>query len=226
MSSLVLLTVEGIDAAKFLQGYLTCDLGSIRPKLGSPMALTDIKGRVIANGWSYGMPTNVTMVFHNSLVEAVKNHLERYMAFAKSEFSNDILERSLSATASEGEVELAPFGWGVKSVVMCESQTSQLTVAHEFPIVEQSTSGLFLPQMLNLTQHDAVSFTKGCYLGQEIVARAEHRGQVKRQLFRTKLPTQDVSVGSTIVLIDRGSCTVVGVHQDQMLLVGRSQTTD
>lgn len=226
MSSLVLLTVEGIDAAKFLQGYLTCDLETIRPKLGSPMALTDIKGRVIANGWCYGTPTQVSMVVHNSLVETVKNHLERYMAFAKSEFANDILELSLSATVSEGEVELAPFGWGINSVVISESQTSQLTVAHEFPIVEQSTSGLFLPQMLNLTQHDAVSFTKGCYLGQEIVARTEHRGQVKRQLFRTKLPFQNVSVGSTVDLTGRGSCTVVGVHEDQMLLVGRSPKTN
>ena len=226
MSSLVLLTVEGIDAAKFLQGYLTCDLESIRPKLGSPMALTDIKGRVIANGWCFGIPTQVTMVFHNSLVETVKNHLERYMAFTKSEFSDEILELSLSATVAHGEVELAPFGWGIKSVAMSECQTSQLTVAHEFPIVEQSTSGLFLPQMLNLTQHDAVSFTKGCYLGQEIVARAEHRGQVKRQLFRTKLPFQNVSVGSTVDLTDRGSCTVVGVHKDQMLLVGRAPTTN
>ena len=226
MSSLVLLTVEGIDAAKFLQGYLTCDLESIRPKLGSPMALTDIKGRVIANGWCYGTPTRVTMVFHNSLVETVKNHLERYMAFAKSEFSNDILELSLSDTVVHGEVELAPFGWGVESAAECENQTSQLTVAHEFPIVEQSTSGLFLPQMLNLTQHDAVSFTKGCYLGQEIVARAEHRGQVKRQLFRTKIPFQNVSIGSNVELTNRGSCTVVGVHEDQMLLVGRTPTTN
>lgn len=226
MSSLVSLRVEGIDAAKFLQGYLTSDVESMQPQLGAPTALTDIKGRVIANGWCYGTPACVTIVFHNSLVETVKNHLGRYMVFAKSEFADEIFELGLSATVVNGEVELAPFGWGVESVAQYENQTSQLTVEHEFPIVEQSTSGLFLPQMLNLTQHGSVSFTKGCYLGQEIVARAEHRGQVKRQLFRITLPYQKVSIGSTLELADRGSCTVVGVHQDQILVVGRSPKTN
>ena len=36
--------------------------------------------------------------------------------------------------------------------------------------------------MLGLHERGAVSFTKGCYLGQEVVARAQHRGQVKRNL--------------------------------------------
>jgi len=47
-----------------------------------------------------------------------------------------------------------------------------------------ATSEAFLPQMLGLTDLDAVSFTKGCYLGQEIVARAQHLGEVKRRLAR------------------------------------------
>ena len=36
--------------------------------------------------------------------------------------------------------------------------------------------------MIGLTTLNAVSFKKGCYLGQEIIARAEHRGVVKKQL--------------------------------------------
>ena len=48
--------------------------------------------------------------------------------------------------------------------------------------VTAATSEQFLPQMLGLTDLGAVSFEKGCYLGQEIVARAQHLGQVKRRL--------------------------------------------
>ena len=44
------------------------------------------------------------------------------------------------------------------------------------------TSEAFLPQMLDYDQLGAVSFTKGCYLGQEIVARTQHRGRPKRHL--------------------------------------------
>jgi len=45
-----------------------------------------------------------------------------------------------------------------------------------------ATSEAFLPQMLGLTDLGAVSFAKGCYLGQEIVARAQHLGRLKRRL--------------------------------------------
>lgn len=222
MQYLVSLTVSGIDAASFLQGYVTCDLDAIQPKQGLPMALTEIKGRVIANGWCYGTPTHVTLVFHQSLVDTIKSHLGRYMAFAKSEFSNETDALGITVTATESDVELAPFGWGLVPAEHADNQLSYLTVDRQFPIIHESTSGTFLPQMLNLTQHGAVSFTKGCYLGQEIVARTEHLGQVKRQLFRTRLADQDVSVGSTIKLTDRGTYTVVGVSQDQVLLVGRT----
>ena len=48
--------------------------------------------------------------------------------------------------------------------------------------LQTATSGRFLPQMLGLAERGAVSFSKGCYLGQEVVARAQHRGKVKRTL--------------------------------------------
>jgi folate-binding Fe-S cluster repair protein YgfZ len=41
--------------------------------------------------------------------------------------------------------------------------------------------------MLGLPNLGAVSFSKGCYLGQEVVARAEHRGNVKRKLRRARI---------------------------------------
>lgn len=46
------------------------------------------------------------------------------------------------------------------------------------------TSDRFVPQMLNLDRVGAVSFTKGCYVGQEIVARTQHLGRIKRRMYR------------------------------------------
>ena len=42
---------------------------------------------------------------------------------------------------------------------------------------------MYLPQMLNLDRLGAVSFEKGCYVGQEIVARTQHLGRVKRRMY-------------------------------------------
>jgi folate-binding protein YgfZ len=52
------------------------------------------------------------------------------------------------------------------------------------PWVTEATQELFVPQMANLDRIGAISFSKGCYPGQEIVARAHYRGEVKRRLFR------------------------------------------
>jgi tRNA-modifying protein YgfZ len=52
------------------------------------------------------------------------------------------------------------------------------------PVVTPATSGEWIPQMLNLDLLGAISFTKGCYTGQEIVARTQHLGRIKRRTFR------------------------------------------
>lgn len=48
------------------------------------------------------------------------------------------------------------------------------------------TSDLFVPQMLNLDRTGGLSFTKGCYVGQEIVARTQHLGRIKRRMYRAQ----------------------------------------
>jgi len=49
--------------------------------------------------------------------------------------------------------------------------------------VRDETSESFLPQMLNYDRNGGISFTKGCYVGQEVVARLHHLGEVKRRAY-------------------------------------------
>ncbi|WP_019028497.1 tRNA-modifying protein YgfZ [Colwellia piezophila] len=58
-----------------------------------------------------------------------------------------------------------------------------LEISQGFPILTASTSGHYVPQMLNLQAINGISFTKGCYLGQETVARMQYLGKNKRALF-------------------------------------------
>lgn len=55
------------------------------------------------------------------------------------------------------------------------------------PTVTAATSEAFLPQMLNLDMLGGISFDKGCYTGQEVIARTHYLGQVKRRLYRAQL---------------------------------------
>jgi tRNA-modifying protein YgfZ len=56
------------------------------------------------------------------------------------------------------------------------------------PFISAATQDQFVPQMVNLETIGGVDFQKGCYPGQEIVARAQYRGQVKRRMVRVQLP--------------------------------------
>ena len=64
-----------------------------------------------------------------------------------------------------------------------DSLWNAMNIAAGVPFLEQETSALFVPQMLNLQALNGISFTKGCYIGQETIARAKSRGTNKRALF-------------------------------------------
>ncbi len=58
-----------------------------------------------------------------------------------------------------------------------------LEILHGFPILPSDNNASYVPQMLNLQAINGISFTKGCYLGQETVARMQYLGKNKRALF-------------------------------------------
>ena len=67
------------------------------------------------------------------------------------------------------------------------------------PIINKESSEKFIPQMLNLDILNAVSFSKGCYTGQEVVARVQHRGKIKQRMFKIKTNSENpISAGSEI----------------------------
>jgi hypothetical protein len=70
------------------------------------------------------------------------------------------------------------------------------------PQIYTATSEAFVAQMLNLDLLDAISFTKGCYTGQEIIARTQHLGRIKRRLFRLQLPAGTWRIGQALHLSD------------------------
>ncbi len=78
-----------------------------------------------------------------------------------------------------------------------------------FPWIESLTQDLFIPQTLNLELIEGVSFTKGCYPGQEIVARSHYRGTVKKRMALGK-----VTAGAELALLP-GSDIFEESHSDQ-----------
>ena len=62
------------------------------------------------------------------------------------------------------------------------------------PWINDTTVDLFIPQTINLDLTEGVSFTKGCYPGQEVVARAHYRGTVKRRMQLALLDAESATI--------------------------------
>ncbi|MHC8352457.1 CAF17-like 4Fe-4S cluster assembly/insertion protein YgfZ [Pseudomonas sp. RT4P38] len=105
---------------------------------------------------------------------------------------------------------------GTLSAVLAEGDLNQWLLGQIRAGIGQvmpSTRELFIPQMLNLQAVGGVSFKKGCYTGQEIVARMQYLGKLKRRLYRLKLdaielpepgtplfsPTHGSSIGEVVL---------------------------
>jgi len=59
------------------------------------------------------------------------------------------------------------------------------------PVIYPQTQETFIPQMVNLQLVDGVSFRKGCYPGQEIVARMQYLGKLKRRMYRARVDSKE-----------------------------------
>ena len=89
-----------------------------------------------------------------------------------------------------------------------------LDIRNGVPLVTAATQDQFVPQMVNLELLGGVSFTKGCYTGQEIVARTQHLGKVKRRMFLANVAAE-ATAGDSLYsgdLGDQASCMIVNAE--------------
>ena len=94
-----------------------------------------------------------------------------------------------------------------------------------FVVVSKPVAQTFLPQMIGLTDVGAVSFSKGCYLGQEVVARAQHRGEVKRKLRRYRFDGRAPVTGDDVMQDGAKVGTVTAVGAGVALACTRSDSS-
>lgn len=228
LHDLGVLRFEGADAAGFLQGYLTTDTAQLD---GGPRftAMCNIKGRVVCTGYAWLEDLAVTLVTHRSLHPILLDFLRPYLAFSKTSASPlpSTVVGALQwepaspskSTLSGGALDDARRLYSVDPAEAVEilarepaldrRRWDDALIERREVWVQADTSGRFLPQMLGLEELGAVSFAKGCYLGQEVVARAQHRGQVKRRLSRLDWAGPAPAPGSAVEASGREVGTVL-----------------
>jgi folate-binding protein YgfZ len=196
--------VQGADAVRFLQGQLSNDIERLRADEPLYAGLHNPQGRVIALLRLFALaPDDVLGILPRELAAPVAARLAKYVLRAKAKVtdaSGDSVFTDASAFAGSSAAQ---------------------RIAAGLPQVYLGTSEQFVAQMLNLDLIGAISFTKGCYTGQEVIARAHYRGRVKRRMqrFRTTGPAQ-LAIGAPGHLRDGRSFRVV---ETVMLEDGRAE---
>jgi len=221
------LRISGADARAFLQAQLTADVASLAPGAGELAAWCSPQGRVIALLRVATVPDGFLALLPRTLARPVAERMVRFVMRAKvavADASGDLGAAGLSA---DGPGSVAPPADLPRAVTMIRLPAARallvgptadlatvgstlprspagawetLAVKLGEPEVYPATSESWIPQMLNLDLLGAVSFRKGCYPGQEIVARTQHLGRIKRRLFRYHVTGPAVPAPGTALL--------------------------
>ncbi len=222
------LDIEGPDRVSFLQGQLTQDVRDLGPGEVRPAAGLTPKGKLLYVARLVGLPEALRLLVPASLVGGVTAHLAKYAAFQKvsvadrsagwlriglygdasgapppeddppgslrlageGEFTRELLVPAAERAALEtwlersGSVEAAP----------ADSEARRVEAGR--PRFGQDMDATNLPDEVNLTT--AISRTKGCYVGQEIVARLATYGRVNRRLVGFRFPDGRIPEGSRL----------------------------
>lgn len=202
------LLVSGPDARTFLQGQLSADVEALAPDQLMLASCNSPQGRVQAILWMVERPDGIALVTSRSVAEPLEQRLRRYVLRAKVIIARHRLQVGVGqepiAQATDtrdrthvlsGDVSQLYWRGLGRTLVIAPALEASAEPARELewrtqylraglPQVYAETHERFVAQMLNLDLLDGISFTKGCYTGQEIVARTHYRGAIKRRMFR------------------------------------------
>ncbi|BFM50908.1 hypothetical protein [Marinomonas sp. THO17] len=222
-----IVSITGPDAKKFLQGQTTCDLNKVTESTGVYGAICTNKGRIICNFFLMQLTDRLLLLMSQDLVDTSLSHLKKYAVFFKAELTDatdafTLVEKITFSKAEKTDqlpehfpvqhqdnaisLQLANYPlqleWQLISApaqpTEQQAQLSGLSLLTARPLISKAQSENLLPQWLNMQINGGISFTKGCYTGQEIVARMKYRGKSKKHLALAYWPTGVVDTQQNI----------------------------
>ncbi|MGY3904604.1 tRNA-modifying protein YgfZ [Aeromonas lusitana] len=210
LTDVAITRLRGLDRAKYLQGQVTCDVNALQPGQSTLGGHCDPKGKLWSNFRLLCLEDSLLLLTKPSVLVRQLPELKKFAVFAKVEI--DTYPGLTVGVAGQGTDAWIAARFGVQGTALIEGgmavqvEADRWLLVSELPLelglpagqeslwwgldikagiphLEAVHQGEYIPQMLNLQALDGISFTKGCYMGQEIVARAKYRGANNRALF-------------------------------------------
>ena len=190
-----LIKVSGADAEEFLQNQFSNDIKKLDNYNLQINAYCQHQGKIIALFWVIRTDNSFLLSFPIDLLEKVISRLQMFVIMsdvlienASEEFSQiGLIDEKVEGSYLINE-RMSLFITSPKEQIVKNStiddEWTKASIDSQLPEVFLSTSEKFVPQMLNLDIDEVgVNFSKGCYPGQEVVARLHYLGEAKRRLF-------------------------------------------
>lgn len=179
------LTLAGPDARAFAQAQFTVSVDDLAPERWSPLAWCDPKGRVLAFMMARSGEGDVELILPAAQADDVCKRLTMFTIGRQV----TLAEPQPVAGSFDADDSLPVFdndprrhlGLNPDAPAAADSvaRWRQLDLCRGLPWLGAASSGRHLPQWLGLETLGALSYSKGCYPGQEVVARVHYRGSVK-----------------------------------------------
>ncbi|CAI0707504.1 tRNA-modifying protein YgfZ [Serratia grimesii] len=221
-----LVTLNGPDTVKYLQGQVTADIEALPADRHVLCGHCDAKGKMWSNLRLFHRGEGFAYLERRSVLDSQLAEIKKYAVFSKLTIAADseavllgvagfqaraaladvfsTLPDAEHQVVQDGETTLLHFALPaerfllVTTAAIAEQLVSKLHEQAElndsqqwltldieagYPVIDSANSGQLIPQATNLQALEGISFSKGCYTGQEMVARAKFRGANKRALY-------------------------------------------
>lgn len=176
MTNFAVFDINGVDAQTFLQGQLTCNVNKVTDHYQAT-AISNLKGRVAFGIWIKQVADEqYQLVISQDCADDFAKHIKKYAAFSKLTLSSP---REIFPTVENGEATFSEMDQTTST-----DEWQRLSIATGNYWITKTTEGLWQPQELRLHQRGGVDYDKGCYLGQEIIARLYFKASPKAWLHR------------------------------------------
>ena len=225
LDQLGLLRVGGSEAEEFLGKLVSCKLEP-QENQAQLCSLCNPKGRILACFTVFYQDDAIYLQMPSELVEPTIQRLKMYMLMAKVELDNVSDDLSgigyigfIRPKVEDNSTMLQAPGHLPRYFVYAGTDQIQSAWQHALdigyapasydawhysniacgiPNIYASTVEKLTPQMVNLDLIDAVSFSKGCYPGQEIIARTHYLGKIKRRCYLFSATGNNIKAGDLV----------------------------
>ena len=209
LSERALLKVSGSDAETFLQSQLSNDITKLNRSRIQLNAYCQHQGKIIGLLWVIRKDEAFFISFPKDLLETIKSRLLMFVIMS------DVVIEDVSSSYNQigliDEKQSNGYSINDRLSLKIENRTEKTNskvddniewtlacIKSFLPEIFMATREKFVPQMLNLDIDEiGVNFSKGCYPGQEVVARLHYLGSAKRRLFSFK-SNQEMLIGDSL----------------------------